>query len=94
MNELLVTWAGYAGIAVCVLALAYMIPFTSTPTEWIIKGIGFILLELLKHKMSFLIWFFKTISADHSRVFQHAFQSEEDIDPTQKIKRKAKGYAD
>lgn len=94
MNELLLTWAGYAGIALCVLALAYIIPFTSGPTELLIKGLGFILMKLLEHKISFLIWFFKTISADHARVLQHASQTEEDIDPTQKIRRQAKGYAD
>ena len=94
MNEILLAWAGYAGIGLAILALAYFIPFTHDLTILVLKGLFFILTEILKHKMLFLIWFFKTVSADHSRVFQHAFQAEADLDPTQKIRRQASGYAD
>ena len=92
MNEILLSWLGYAGIGLAVLCLAYFIPFTHDLTVLVLKGLLFLLTELLRHKMAFLIWFFKTIMADHARVFQHATQTEEELDPTQKIRRQAKGY--
>ena len=91
MNDFVATWAGYAALGLGALALAYVFPLTSALTELVLKGLGMALLEIFKQKLAFIVWFIKTLSADHSRVMQHAFQSEDDIDPTQRIRRQAAG---
>lgn len=94
MNEIFVSWAMVVGIGFAALVLAYFIPFTQGLAILAFQGIFFVVKELLHHKWLFLIWFFKTIGSDHARVFQHATQTEEELDPTQRIRRQAKGYLD
>lgn len=84
----------YGAIALGCLVLALLIPGVKVIAELLLKAIVTVTTEILKHKGTFLIWFVKTLSADHGRVFKHATQSKNDLDPTQKIRRKAAGYED
>lgn len=90
MNEYLT----YLAIGFGLLLVALIIPGLKVFAEALLKALFEFLGELLKHKSTFIIWFIKTLTSDHARVFQHALQSRDDIDPTQKIRRKAEGYED
>lgn len=88
MNEILT----YLAIGVGLLFLALLVPGLKLIAEGIIRaGLDFFI-EILKHKGTFLIWAIKTLAGDHSRVFQHALQTEEVLDPTQKARRSAEGH--
>ena len=90
MNQYLL----YGAIGVGCLLLALLVPGVKVLAELILKGLITISGELLKHKATFWVWFIKTLTADHSRVFKHATQKRDEIDPTQKIRRSAEGYDD
>lgn len=87
MNEYLT----YAGIGVGLLFLSLLVPGLKVISEGIIKAVFEFFLELVKHKGTFAIWFVKTLLSDHARVLQHATQSEDDLDPTQRVRRQAEG---
>lgn len=82
MNEYLV----YAGIVLGTLFLALLVPGLRVLAEPIVKGLIEIVFELLKHKGSFVIWFFKTLYQDHLLVFKHMCQAKDSIDPTQRVR--------
>lgn len=84
----------YLAIGVGLLLVALVIPGLRVMAEAVLKVIFEFFVEILRHKGTFAIWFIKTLFADHSRVFKHATQSRDVIDPTQKIRRKAEGYDD
>lgn len=84
----------YIAIGFGLLLVALIVPGLKVIAEAIFKALFEVLGELLKHKGTFIVWFIKTLSADHMRVFQHASQARDVIDPTQKIRRKAEGYED
>lgn len=88
MNQYLL----YGIIFVCALVLALLIPGVKVLAELLLKGIVALFTEILKHKWTFFIWFIKTLSADHGRVITHALKPRDELDPTQKIRRKAAGY--
>ena len=92
MNSFIMEWAGTAGLVLCLLVILYLIPITSAPTQLVFKGIGFVLVTVLVHKKDFIVWFVKKISGDHMELMKHAFKTEEEIDPTQEIRNKGKGY--
>ncbi|GBG14426.1 molybdopterin oxidoreductase [Novimethylophilus kurashikiensis] len=88
MNEYLT----YIAIGVGILFLSLLVPGLKMVAEGIIKaGVDFII-EIMKHKATFLIWGIKTLVGDHARVLQHAFQSQDTLDPTQRVRRAAEGY--
>lgn len=90
MNEILT----YLAIGVGLLFLALLIPGLKLIAEGLIRaGLDFFI-EILKHKGTFLIWAIKTLAGDHSRVLQHAMQSQEVLDPTQKARRSSDGYVE
>ncbi len=84
----------YIAIGFGLLLVALVVPGLKVIAEAIFKALFEVLGELLKHKGTFIVWIIKTLSADHMRVFQHASQARDVIDPTQKIRRKAEGYED
>lgn len=90
MNQLLI----YSLIAIGGLLVALMIPGVKVIAEMVLKGLVELMGNLLKHKSSFLIWAVKTLISDHVRLFEHAIQARDTIDPTQKIRRKVMGYDD
>lgn len=90
MNQYLM----YLAIGIGILMLALIVPGLKIIAEAILKAIMEFFVELLKHKGTFLIWLVKTLASDHARILQHASQSRYEIDPTEKIKRKAEGYED
>lgn len=90
MNEYLF----YAAIALGVLLVALLVPGLKVLAEAVLKSLGEFLGELLKHKMTFVVWAVKTLFSDHARVLKHAVKSRYEIDPTQRIRRKADGYDD
>ena len=90
MNEYLMYLAiGFGGLLV-----ALLIPGVNVLAQMLLKGLASALLVVLQHKGVFLVWFVKTVLADHTKVFQHATQTEDTIDPTQKIRREAEGRED
>ena len=84
----------YIAIGFGLLLVALVVPGLKVIAEAIFKALFEMLTELFKHKGTFVIWIIKTLTSDHVRVFQHASQSRDVIDPTQKIRRKAEGYED
>lgn len=90
MNQYLL----YIAIGFGVLLVALIVPGLKVIAEAIFKALFELLGELLKHKGTFVVWIIKTLSSDHMRILQHAAQSRDTIDPTQKIRRKAEGYED
>lgn len=90
MNEYLV----YLAIGLGLLLLSLVVPGIKVIAEALVKLILEFLGELLKHKGTFMVWLVKTLFSDHARIVQHAIQARDDIDPTQKIRRKAEGYDD
>lgn len=90
MNKYLV----YLAIGFGILLVALVVPGLKVIAEALFKAIFELISELVKHKGTFLVWIVKTLTADHIRVFKHATQSRNTLDPTQKIRRKAEGYED
>lgn len=90
MNQYLV----YIAIGLGLLLVALVVPGLKVIAEAIFKALFELIGELIKHKGTFLVWLVKTLFSDHTRVFYHATQSRDTIDPTQKIRRKAEGYED
>lgn len=90
MNEILV----YAAIGFAALLLAMVVPGLKVIAEAVFKLVVDFFVEIFKHKSTFLIWFVKTLMADHLALFIHAVKKRDEIDPTQKIRRQAKGYED
>lgn len=90
MNQYLV----YLAIGFGILLVALVVPGLKVIAEAIFKALFELMTEMLKHKGTFAVWIVKTLSSDHIRVIQHAMQSRDTIDPTQKIRRKAEGYED
>lgn len=90
MNEYLL----YLAIGFGILLVALIIPGIKIIAEAILKLLIDFLTEVLKHKSTFVIWAIKTLASDHMRMLQHATQSRDSIDPTQRIRRKAEGYED
>lgn len=84
----------YAGVAVAILLVCLVIPGLKIIAEAILKGVIEFLTELLKHKSTFIIWFIKTLFADHFLLLRHATTARDTIDPTQRIRRAAMGYDD
>lgn len=84
----------YIAIGFGVLLVALVVPGLKVIAEAIFKALFELLGELVKHKGTFVVWIVKTLTSDHIRVLQHASQSRDSIDPTQKIRRKAEGYDD
>jgi hypothetical protein len=84
----------YLAIGFGILLVALVVPGLKVIAEAIFKALFELLGELIKHKGTFLVWIIKTLSSDHIRIMQHATQSRDTIDPTQKIRRKAEGYED
>lgn len=90
MNQYLM----YLAIGFGILLVALVVPGLKVIAEAIFKALFELLTELFKHKSNFVIWVIKTLTADHARVLEHATKARDDIDPTQKIRRKAEGYED
>lgn len=84
----------YIAIGFGILLVALVVPGLKVIAEAIFKALFELLGELIKHKGTFIVWIIKTLTSDHIRVIQHATQSRDAIDPTQKIRRKAEGYED
>ena len=84
----------YAAIAFAILVVALVVPGLKVIAEAIFKLFFELVTETVKHKGTFVIWTIKTLAGDHVRVMQHATQSRDSLDPTQKIRRKAEGYED
>lgn len=90
MNQYLM----YIAIGFGILMLALIIPGLKVIAEALLKGILEIGVELLKHKGAFVVWLIKTLTGDHARVVQHAFNSRDELDPSERIRRKSAGYED
>lgn len=90
MNQYLM----YIAIGFGILLVALVVPGLKVIAEALFKALFELLSELVKHKGTFIVWIIKTLTADHLRVLQHATQSRNTLDPTQKIRRKAQGYED
>lgn len=84
----------YTAIGFGILLVALVVPGLKVIAEAIFKALFELMGELIKHKGTFAVWIVKTLMSDHFRVIQHASQSRDSIDPTQKIRRKAEGYED
>jgi len=84
----------YIAIGFGILLVSLVVPGLKVIAEAIFKALFELLGELIKHKGTFVVWIIKTLTSDHIRVIQHATQSSNVIDPTQKIRRKAEGYDD
>lgn len=85
MNEYLT----YIGIGAGLLLVSLLIPGIKVLTEPIAKGIMEIVIEVFKHKGSFVIWFIKTIYQDHLLIFRHMLTSKDTLDPTQRVREEA-----
>lgn len=90
MNEYLF----YFAIGFGVLLLALVVPGLKVIAEAVVKLLMDFIVEVVKHKGTFVVWFVKTLASDHVLVFVHATKPRDEIDPTQRIRRKAKGYED
>lgn len=90
MNQYLL----YVLIGFGILILCLVIPGLKVIAEAILKLLMDFIVELVKHKGTFFIWAIKTLAGDHVRLLTHALKPRDEIDPTQKIRRKAKGYED
>lgn len=90
MNEYYI----YLLIGLGVLLAALVVPGLKVIAEGILKLLMDFFIEIFKHKGTFFVWFVKTLVADHVALLMHAIKKRDDIDPTQKIRRKAKGYED
>lgn len=88
MNQYLV----YLLIGVGILLVCLVIPGLKVIAEGVIKLFMEFFVEVIKHKWTFVIWLIKTLVGDHFRLLVHATKPRDEIDPTQKIRRKAKGY--
>lgn len=88
MNQYL----SYAAIGLGLLLVALVVPGLKVVAEAILKLLLDFIVEVFKHKGTFLVWLIKTLTGDHVRVFQHAVQSRDTMDPTEKIRREAEGY--
>lgn len=84
----------YIAIGFGILLVALVVPGLKVIAEAIFKALFELFGELVKHKGTFMVWIIKTLTSDHIRVLQHAMQSRDTLDPTQKIRRKAEGYED
>lgn len=84
----------YVAIGGGLLLIALLIPGLKLIAEAILKVTLEFTYSVFRHKGSFIVWFFKTIVSDHMRVLRHATRSRDEIDPTNKVRRKAKGYED
>ena len=84
----------YLGVGLGALLLALIIPGIKVLAEALLKLFFELFVGLFKHKGNFVIWFIKTLFSDHARIFKHALTARDEIDPTQKIRRKAQGYED
>lgn len=84
------------GVAIIfgLILLGLVIPGIKFISEAILKFFLEGLFALFRHKWTFVVWFFKTLSSSHMRVLRHATVSRDEIDPTQKVRRKAMGYDD
>lgn len=76
----------YAAIGVGILLLSLLVPGLKVIAEIIVKAVMEFLVEILKHKSTFLVWLVKTLVADHVRLLRHALQSRDVLDPTQKVR--------
>lgn len=90
MNQYLV----YAAIGLGLLLVAMVVPGLKVLAEAILKLLLELFVEIFKRKGMFLVWMVKTLTGDHVRVFQHAMQTRDTLDPTEKIRREAEGYED
>lgn len=90
MNEYLT----YIAIAVGVMLLALLIPGVKVMAEAVLNGFFAFLGVFLKHAGTFAVWAIKTMSGDHMRVLKHALIRRDEVDPTQRIRRRAEGYED
>lgn len=90
MNEYLT----YAAIAVGVMLIALLIPGLKVMAEGVLGGVFALLGALLKHGGTFAVWAIKTMSGDHLRILRHALTRRDEVDPTQRIRRRAEGYED
>ncbi|RQR65708.1 hypothetical protein [Burkholderia ambifaria] len=88
MNQYL----SYAAIGLGLLLVALVVPGLKVVAEAILKLLLDFIVEVFKHKGTFLVWLIKTLTGDHMRVFQNAVQSRDTMDPTEKIRREAEGY--
>lgn len=88
MNQYL----AYAAIVVAILLVGLVVPGVKVIAEIIVKALMEFFVEIFKHKGKFAIWLVKTLISDHVRLLQHALQSRDSIDPTEKIRREAEGY--
>lgn len=85
-------YALYGLLGLGILILSLVIPGVKVVSEALFKALMAFLVEILKHKGTFMVWFIKTITSDHLRVLQHATMARDALDPTQKIRRKAAGF--
>jgi hypothetical protein len=90
MNQYLM----YVLIGLGILLVCLIIPGLKVLAEALLKLLMDFTIELVKHKGTFLIWGIKTMVSDHVRLMVHAMKPRDEIDPTQRIRRKAKGYED
>lgn len=90
MNEYLT----YLLIGVGVLLVALLVPGVKVLAEALLSGFFAFMREFTKHLSTFLVWTIKTLSGDHMRVLRHALVKRDELDPTQRIRRKAEGYED
>lgn len=90
MNQYL----AYLAIGVGVLLLSLLVPGLKIIAEGIIKALVEFIVEIFKHKGTFMVWLVKTLVSDHVRLLQHAVKSRDTLDPTQKVRRAAEGYDD
>lgn len=90
MNEYLL----YAAIGFGLLLVSLVVPGLKVVAEAIFKLLMDLFVEIFKHKGTFVIWFIKTLANDHVALLTHSAKARDEIDPTQRIRRKAKGYDD
>lgn len=90
MNEILFYLAIGAGLTLLTLLVPGLKLIGETFLKLLIEGA----MGIFRHQGNFLIWFIKTLSSDHIRILKHATTRRDELDPTQKVRRKAQGYVD
>jgi hypothetical protein len=90
MNQYL----AYIGIGLGILLVCMVIPGLKVVSEAIFKLLFEFIVEVVKRKASFWVWLIKTLVGDHGRLFMHALQTRETLDPTEQIRLEAEGYTD
>ena len=66
-----------------------LVPGLSIIAQALIKLAFDFVVELVKHKGTFIVWLVKTLLSDHKRVIRHALLSKDSLDPTQKVRNSA-----